>query len=207
MPFWDDWRQYADDELGSLTLSYLFTPINDTLFPVGQLLDSLAFRLFGAHAVAYQLLSLVAVMGSILWLIWQLLQQMALPPLVRAVAFCFTLPMLQPDSYWGLQNLAYHQALPLIAVLAVVYLAQRHVVTWSSYVAVGLLGFFAGLSYISGAFAMVALSVVLFCYGGGSRRLAWALALPALLCTLAQLWVIFFYQQGLHVDEYPMAFP
>lgn len=211
LPFWDDWRQYGSNDLGSFKLSYLFTPVNDTLYPVGKFLDSLALRSFGAHAVAYQLLSLVAVLGALLWLIWQLLGLSEAPRLVRALAFCFTLPMLQPDSYWGLQNLAYHQTLPLIAVLAILYLVLRLQTaadnSWPTYIGIGLLGFLSGFSYISGAFAIVGLSAVLLLYGGNYRRYGWALVVPAVICLLAQLWVIIFYQKGMHLAEYGMAYP
>jgi hypothetical protein len=62
--------------------------------------------------------------------------------------------MLQSGSYWGEQNLAYHQALPLVALLAA---------AWCNFAArgsgagrlsgVALLGLLAGLAYVSGAIA------------------------------------------------------
>lgn len=75
IPFWDDWRQYDSGDLGNLSLAYLFTPANDTLYPVGRLLDSLAVRLLDGHSVAYQLISLVAVLGGLLALQWRLLSR------------------------------------------------------------------------------------------------------------------------------------
>lgn len=209
LPFWDDWRQYNSSYLGSFDLRYLFTPVNDTLYPVGQWLDSMAFRWLGGHAVAYQLLSLIGVLGGLLYLIWRLLGLMTSSPLLRALAFSFTLPLLQPESYWGLQNLAYHQALPLLAVLWVLWLCvnpntatRRMTLVYSA-----ALSLLAGLSYISGAFAMLVLAVVLWWVTPQSRRLAIAIFIPALLTTLAQTWVIVFYQQGMHLSQYPMTMP
>lgn len=209
LPFWDDWRQYNSGFLGSLDLGYLFTPVNDTLYPVGQWLDSIAFRWLGGHAVTYQLLSLIGILGGLLYLIWRLLGLMTQSQWLRALAFSFTLPLLQPGSYWGLQNLAYHQALPLLAVMWVLWLClnPKTAHRLSTLIAVAALSLIAGLSYISGAFAMLMLSLVLWCVSPQSRRLAVAVFIPALLTTLVQAWVIVFYQQGMHLSQYPMTMP
>src|SRR5690554_3941464 len=66
VPFWDDWRAYHSGGLGDFGLSYLFTPANDTLYPVGRVLDSAAQRWLHGHSIAYQLLSLVAIQGALL---------------------------------------------------------------------------------------------------------------------------------------------
>lgn len=215
IPFWDDWRQYDSGDLGNLSLAYLFTPANDTLYPVGRLLDSLAVRLLDGHSVAYQLISLVAVLGGLLALQWRLLSLCVESPLLRALAFSFTLPMLQADSYWGLQNLAFHQAIPLLCVLGILLVTLS--ASWNTTRAVvtaGVLSAVSGLTYVSGAFAVLGLGAVLLaasrCLHIGRARMkavAWAALLPGLLCTLAQVGVIALVQEGVHRPDTAMAFP
>lgn len=216
LPLWDDWRTYRNGTAGSLAPAYLFAPENDTLYPVGKALDALAFRFLDGNTVAYQLLSMLAVLGLLLALQWRLLRASLGDRLPAASAFVLTLFMLQPETYWGLQNLAFHQAIPLVCCLAalVVVLGARWQRGWSV-AALVLLALLAGFSYISGAFAMLAVALVLLLAAPFIQpaerapllRGGLALALPAAAATLAQIWVIAVVQRGTHLAEVPLALP
>ncbi len=160
LPWFDDWRGYAAGTIDSLELDYLFQPMNDTMSPVGLALDALAQRFLDGNSVAYQFLSMVTVLGSLLVLQWKLLSRVMDSRLQVAVCFLFTILMLQPDSYWGLENLAYYQALPLVFILCAMLLMSGPVPGsgWRG-PAAGLLGLLAGFAYISGAFGAFAVGV------------------------------------------------
>ena len=127
IPWFDDWRGYAEGTIDSLDLRYLFRPVNDTMSPVGLALDALAQRYLDGNSVAYQFVSMVTVLGSLLALQWKLLNRALGNTLHAAVCFTVTLLMLQPGSYWGLDNLAYVQALPLVFILWALMLLSRPV--------------------------------------------------------------------------------
>ena len=196
LPFYDDWRAYATGQIDSLDLSYLFTGLNDTMAPVGFALDAIAQRTLNGNSVAYQLLSMLTVLGLLLLLQWKLLNR-ALGNRVQAAAcFIFTLLMLQPGSYWGRENLAYHQALPLVFLLAALWLVTlsnwRNLWRLPAILALGLL---AGFTYISGAFgtlaaAMGLLTVAFLALPAGKRKRivqgAGALALAGIAASATQ---------------------
>lgn len=216
IPFKDDWRDYDSGNMGSVDLRYLFKSANDTLYPVGKALDSLAYRYLDGNAVAYQFISMISVLGLLLLLQWRLLLLALNDRLMAASAFSLTLLMLQPDTYWGYQNMAYHQAIPLLASLASVYVVLRG--NWRSrwgVPALLILGLISGFSYISGAFAILALSITFLLlhklidpteckplFVGGLSLLA-----VGLISTLAQLWVIIVVQKGTSRPKAPMAWP
>lgn len=216
IPVYDDWRQYNANDMGRLDLAYLFTPHNDTLYTFGLLLDSLAFRFLDGNAVAYQLLSIVFVLGGMLALQWRLISFCTKNKSIQVIAFSFTLLMLQPDTYWGWQNLAYHQAIPLLCVLAILFLTLSE--KWNSKIslpAIFLLGLVSGLSYISGAFATITLSAVfLLSFKFTNSKIkpqilksGSTLIIPAIATCMAQLWVIIKVQHGTHRADAPMAYP
>ncbi|WP_454846336.1 hypothetical protein [Pseudomonas farris] len=216
IPVYDDWRQYNANDMGRLDLSYLFTPHNDTLYTFGLLLDSLAFRFLDGNTIAYQFLSIILVLGGMLALQWKLITICIKHKNIQAISFSFTLLMLQPDTYWGWQNLAYHQAIPLICTLAILVLtlSERGNSKYST-PTIFLLGLVSGLSYISGAFATFTLcAVFLLCYSFTNSTIkpqllksAFALLLPAIATCAAQLWVIVKVQHGTHRADAPMAYP
>jgi hypothetical protein len=160
LPWVDDWRGYADGNIDSLSLRYLFRAVNDTLCPVGFALDALAQRYLGGNSIAYQFLSMLVVLGGLLLLQWKLLLKFLENRFQAAVCFVFTLLMLQPDSYWGYENLAYAQALPLVFMLAALMLIFSEGRWWHGLL-IFVLGLLAGFSYISGAIALLASSLVL----------------------------------------------
>lgn len=216
MPYMDDWRAYQTGKAGSFDLAYLFKPSNDTLYPVGLFLDSLAQRVLGGNSVAYQLISLTVVLGSLLLLQWRLLRSVLPDRLLAACAFSATLFMLQPNSYWGLQDMAYHQAVPLVMVLFALHVVL--VDRWHAWLSPALLlasGAIAGLIYISGAFAILATGVALMLAalllrGQATPPLArgglW-LTVVGMATSLPQLWVIVIFQKGTHRADAPMAWP
>ena len=157
LPFYDDWRAYSTGQIDSLDPSYLFMGINDTMAPVGFALDAIAQRALDGNSVAYQLLSMTTVLGLLLLLQWKLLKAALGDTIQAGACFVFTLLMLQPGSYWGRENLAYHQALPLVFLLASLWLivASPSNNRWRLPAIFGL-GIVAGFTYISGAFGELA---------------------------------------------------
>jgi hypothetical protein len=217
LPIADDWRQYLRGTAGSLAIQHLFKPSNDTLYPIGVALDALALRYLGGNAVAYQFLSMVFVLGSLLLLQWSLLLRVLQDRLLASACFSLTVLMLQPGSYWGLQSMAYHQALPLVCLLSVLYivLRSRWPVVWRI-PAIASLGLVSGLSYISGAFSTLAASIILLAVGlcriPLNRRIlvcdGVSLLVPGVITTALQAWVIISVQHGqVHREDAPWALP
>ena len=216
LPFYDDIRPFVTRSATSLDPRVLFTPTNDTLYPVGMALDALAQRYLNGNAVAYQFISMMCLLGGLLWMQWRLLTTALEDRLLAAAAFSSTLLMLWPESYWGLQSLAYHHGLPiffLVGVLTIVLTTKWS--AWWGMPAVFLLGLLAGLAYISGAFATLAAAIVLV----GLSFLLWprfpalrsgglALLAAGAITVCAQLWVIVFFQHGrIHDPAAPWAWP
>lgn len=176
MPWFDDWRGYADGTIGSLDPRYLFRPLNDTMAPLGFALDALAQRFLDGNSVAYQFLSMVTVLGALLLLQWKLLLRTLENRFLASLCFAFTLFMLQPDSYWGRENLAYHQCLPLVFILWAVWImvcTERG--RWWHGPALLVLGLLSGFTYISGAFGAFTAGATLLlvakvCYRGEPGR-------------------------------------
>ncbi|MDD2547665.1 MAG: hypothetical protein PHI55_15490 [Burkholderiaceae bacterium] len=171
MPWFDDWRAFSDGTLGRLDPVVWFRPVNDTLAPVGFALDTLAQRALGGHSVLYQFLSMLTVLGSLLCLQWTLLRRLLGDAGRAALCFVWTLPMLQPGSYWGLENMAYHQALPLVFLFAALnwMVAHPQPRRWHG-PAVLALGLWAGGTYISGAFGVLSAALALAAGGVWARR-------------------------------------
>ena len=218
MPWFDDWRGYAEGNIGSFNPSYLFRAVNDTLAPVGFALDAVAQHLLDGNSVPYQFLSMTVVLGSLLLLQWTLLHKILGSKFLAAVCFSFTVLMLQPGSYWGLENLAYHQALPLVFILTAMWIIVCSDVNraWQ-FVAVPLLGTVAGLTYISGAFAVLTAGTTLVgvaasCHTGTTRRRMMGAAalftLAGALTSGAQFYLslLKFHSAGTHAGI-PMALP
>lgn len=215
LPVEDDWRSYLLRGAGSFRLDYLFKPSNDTLFPAGLTLDSIAQCLFNGNAIIYQFLSMLSVLGLLLFLQWRLLLISTRDRFLAASAFGLTLLMLQPGSYWGYQSLAYHHAIPLVCGLGAIYTAVgtawKPWKTWFLFA----LGTISGLSYISGAFSILVIGTVLFLMGrfiDPSQRKplvhgGLSLAAAGFLTALPQLWVIVFFQKGMHLPGTSMAYP
>lgn len=153
LPFLDDWRAYHKGVARSLHLRDLLEPANNTIAPVGLALDALAQRGLGGNPIAYQSLTMLGVLGGLLWLQWRLLGWALGDPVRQACVFVLTVFMLQSGSYWGEQNLAFHQGLPLLFLLGATWLnfaaTLRHDPLRLG--AMFVLGFLAGLSYVSGA--------------------------------------------------------
>jgi putative flippase GtrA len=218
LPFFDDWRGYDSGDIDSFDLPYLFRPVNDTLTPIGFALDALAQRLIDGNSVLYQLFSMLAVLGTLLLLQWKLLRSTLGDPWRTALCFVFTLLMLQPGSYWGRENLAYQQALPIVLILAALWVTTA--LPWRdrwNVPIVFLLGLLAGFSYISGAFgalaagvAVIAIALVPRNLAGRARTLRAGASLA--VAGAAVSWAQFYYaiapqKGGTHQSGKPLALP
>lgn len=160
LPNYDDWRFLDNENLGKFSLPRLLTIGGGTLAPVGYFLDDLAQKFLHGNSVAYQALSYLGVMGALLALQWSILRRILRDFALCAVCFSLTLFMLQPGSYWGAQNLAYHQALPLIFLLGIIRLMLADsLLDRYKQPLVFVFGVFAGIAYISGAFAILVTGV------------------------------------------------
>ncbi|RYZ88617.1 MAG: hypothetical protein EOP04_08945 [Proteobacteria bacterium] len=212
----DDWREYNTRMLGSYDLSYLFISANDTLYPVGKFLDSLAYRTLNGNTIAYQFVSMIFVLGLLLYFQWKLLILAVKDRLLASCAFVFTLLMLQPDSYWGLQNMAFHQGLPVVGILASIFILVRP--KWNPLWALPslfVIGILSGFSYISGAFSILTVSLVwlfaaFFTKALERKRLLYSglsLLVAGLITSAAQFWVIAVKQHGTHRPDAPMGYP
>src|SRR5690348_150705 len=71
LPFLDDFRDYFRETAGSFSIDHLFNSANDTLYPIGKILDSTAQHLLNGNSVAYQFLSMSIVLGLLLWFQWK----------------------------------------------------------------------------------------------------------------------------------------
>ena len=215
LPFLDDWREFVTGNAGSFRIHSLFKPSNDTLYPVGKILDNLFVTLLDSNVIAYQFLSLTIVLGSLLYLQYYLLRKSIGNDYVIAASFASLVFMLQPGGYWGLQYVAYHQAIPLVCVCSILALASQETAWWRLSL-IALLTLIAGFTYISGAFAMTVLAVVfLFRFRINGRKLRTSLMRAGLvvgtvgiLPLAAQLWVITIAQHGnIHTPEAKWVLP
>ncbi|WP_256601467.1 MULTISPECIES: hypothetical protein [unclassified Pseudomonas] len=214
LPYLDDIRPYYTETAGSLRLRDLFTASNDTLYPLGMALDSIAFRLIGGNSIAYQAISMVVVIGGILACVWKLLVYCLKDKFLAAASFSTLLLMLQPDSYWGLQNMAYHQALPILFILIATLIGTTAIDIRIKCALGALLSLASGLAYISGAFAFLAFSLAMLareCVAVGRTRQGIALSvsmlIPSIMTSALQGWVVVGIQHGVHRADTKMAFP
>lgn len=153
-PFADDWLGLAIAKKNDYDFSYIFRAIAGTIAPVGYTVDYLAQRFIGGNSIGYQLFSLITVLGGILFLQWRLLKTALIDNLRASICFSLCIFTLQPGSYWGAIDFAYHQALPVLFMLAALVVIFKDSRTNSGMILlVFTLGLLSGLSYISGAFA------------------------------------------------------
>lgn len=215
LPLLDDIRQYASGGAGRMDWDYIMYPANDTLYPVGLIFDALAFRFLDGNTIAYQAISMVLVLGGILFFQWRLLTICTSSATVRAIAFACTTFILQPDSYWGWQNMAFHQAVPVLCSLWIVYLVLSKQDYRTSASWIFLISTVSGFTYTSGAFANLALLIGLCIFNlslkkNDSLKLRYsaiAMLLPTVVSVAAQLWVLIWVQHGTHRPDAPMAYP
>lgn len=216
LPFFDDWRHFIDGTISSVALGDLFHPFNDTIYATGKLLDALAVRFLAYNGIVYQLVTMLLCIGLLLYLQHRLLFR-SLPWRAAALGMIACVFMIQPYTYWGIQNFAYHQVLPLMAVmsgLALMLLTRVPNPVLAFLVAV--LSLLGGFAYISGAVIVTTTACVLFLLSLGTdntaaRRLRFAgygFAIGALCSLPAQLWVIIVVQGGnTHHHSIPWTYP
>ena len=216
LPTADDWRAYLDRSVATLDLGYLFTARNDTLYPVGQVLDGIANLTLGGNSVVYQLLSMLFVLGSLLAMQWTLLRLAFGDLLHTAIPFSLCGLMLLSGSYWGGPNVAYHQAVPLVAIMAALVLALRSIEPRPWMIAAGFgLGIIAGFTYISGAVGSVAAGGVMVCIGLVGRhpsrrrvlRVGAGLLAAGIVTTFAQVLAVRALQGDDSMAGNPLTFP
>ena len=199
VPAFDDWRQYIRGWEGSFDPAELFEASNGTVSAVGRAIDSVVYVAIAGNVVVYELLSMVALLGAILFLQWRLLRQAVRDVLAFAAVFLLTLASLRTGTLWGHATMAFQQGLPIVLILTATWLVLKERPSGRiGPVLVLILGLVAGLTYISGAFAATAVSVVLLlaAYLGpdpGRRLLHGGSALLAagLITILIQLVLVF----------------
>lgn len=189
LPFFDDWRGYYFGNIDSLSLSYLFAPVNDTLAPIGLALDASVQRFLNGNSILYQALSMLLVLGLLVWSQARLIVNILAPNSIVFACLLSLLLALQTGSYWGRENLAYHQALPVLALSLALLLLWSRVKPWLVFTLSALLGLIAGLSYISGALAGVAAGACLTMFGFLQRRIVRSSQLPHLPLSMPIGWL------------------
>ena len=218
LPFLDDWTDYYYQRALSLQFSHLFARGNDTLYPVGRVLDAAAQYTLDGNSVAYQLCSMFVLLGGILYLQWKLLSLVTGDWFVAACAFTFSVLIIEPYTYWGLQNEAYIQGVPILCIMATVYIALKpNLNSPAKVVLAALLTLIGGLSYISGAAASIGVAGILIVFAMKDkeepRRIHLFLVgattmIVGAACLLVQSLDIILYQGGeLHRPDAHWSFP
>ncbi|QXX76656.1 hypothetical protein MHY1_p00178 (plasmid) [Methylovirgula sp. HY1] len=223
LPFLDDWSDYYFQTATSFSLAHLFAKGNDTIFPIGRALDVFAQIVLHGNSIAYQFISMICVLGFFLFIQWRLLCSTFNNRLIAASLFCFSIFMLEPYTYWGLQNNAYIQAIPFMGVMATIYVFiyifnRRDGGPWWVIPSVFMLGLVTGLAYVSGPLIEIAVAIVFFCTTLLRRdperripiliRAGLALLAAAIGTAILQIGVILFLQKGaLHRPDAHWTFP
>ena len=160
VPWADEWRPYIQHSAGSFSLPYLFEPENNTLYPVGKVLDALAQRLLNGNVVAYELVSMIALLLTLLAIQSWLVERATSIWLVRAIAGGLMFFMFRAGTYWGTSDGAYQLGIPIVCVLAIIAVASASsAISPVRLASIAVLAGVAGLTHISGAFSDVALAL------------------------------------------------
>jgi hypothetical protein len=200
VPAFDDWRQYVRGWVGSFDPADLFEPSNGTVSAVGRAIDAAVYVLIGGSVPTYELVSMLATLGALLFLQWTLLRRAIADPLLVASAFLLTLASLRAGTLWGHATMAFQQGVPIIVVLGCAWIVLRgREPGWATWTILVVLGILAGLTYISGAFAATAVALVLLVASrlvdrGDRRRLrrgGTALLAAGVATMIVQLWLVF----------------
>ena len=179
VPWADEWRPYLQHQAGSLSLPYLFEPENNTLYPVGKVLDALAQRLLNGNVVAYELVSMIALLLTLLAIQSWLARRATSIWRARAIAGGLMLFMFRAGTLWGTSDGAYQFGIPIVCVLAIIAVASAtSAISPVRLAAIAALAAVAGLTHISGAFADLAL-VLAFLLIAALAAPAWRKALGA----------------------------
>ncbi|CDZ77126.1 hypothetical protein BN59_01408 [Legionella massiliensis] len=207
IPVADEWGDYINGTLNSFNPRILFNTVNDTMSPLYRIFNALSYYYLDANSIAYQLISMIVVLGAFLFLQWKLLSLVLPNQLIRASTFSLSLLILQPDTYWGGTNGAFIQAVPLIFNLAILYIVMRE--PWRAslnYSIIFISGLLSGFSYISGAFGSLTQSLLFILIsrfmnkndGKFMLNAGLVLLIPAVVSVLAQLWILLGVQHGVH---------
>ena len=200
LPENDDWEPFYHATVGSFSLRALFARGNDSIFPVGRALDAIAQRALLGNSIAYQFLTMVCLLGGILVLQWKLLSHLIADHIVRRCAFGLSSLSLIQYTYWGQQNNAYIQGIPVLCMIAIIYvIVCLPIKDVTTYLIVGVLSAISGMTYVSGAIGFIPLGTVLLIFGRarGATRLTgsgFVVLTTSTLCTIIQLSFIYAYQ-------------
>jgi hypothetical protein len=218
LPCSDDWADYVEEDATSVSFGHLFAPGNDTFYPVGRALDSFAQINLRGNSVVYQLISMLLILGTILGFQWHMLRFATKDKFIASCAFVFAIFSIQPNSYWGFQNNAYIQGIPILCLCAILYLLTLDTISWRlRFFGIVASALISGLSYISGAAAEIGISAVMIGYSiknVGSPRshelryAGFTLLAVGVLCILIHGSEIVFRQGGaLHRADASLALP
>lgn len=177
LPNLDDWRYFLPGAMNWNDKFAPLTPINDTISAFPILFDQLIFRVFDYNFKYIRV-------SSFFWLLAYLMVIFKISSLEKNSlfsGFCVLSAalVLRVGGYWDYPTyIAYHQALPLICCVFVIYLVGRSEYLECSLkgfqlVLISLSGLVAGLSYISGAVSVVILGMAylfLACFCENSSR-------------------------------------
>lgn len=164
IPFYDDWRLLYTGEAGSFSPKVLFTHANDTLYATGRILDAFSFHILKYNNIAYQLISMIFVLSGLVWIKYKLLIYFTADKLLLSLSIMLMLFMLQAGTYWGFQSIAYHQALPLLSILSILYIIITKPIKngYKKNIIILAVGLFGGLAYISGAVSLFVMTIWLY---------------------------------------------
>ena len=162
LPNMDDWRYFSPGVMNWDEGFSPFTPINDTISAVPFLLDQIIFRAIGYDFRSARLLSFGWV-ALYLWLVLKI-SNLISDKVFASVSILLAIFALRVGGYWDYPTyIAYHQALPLIFCIGIIYLTAKRFFDDEKakrfhLFGIAALAMFACLSYISGAVAVLALA-------------------------------------------------
>ena len=203
LPYWDDWNEFIKGTAGSFELKNLFKSSNDTLYPVGKILDNLFILYLKSNVISYKLLSSSITLIAILYIQYTLLKTTISKNYILAASLLSLVFIAQPNSYWRGQFVAYHQIIPVVCVLTILLCVLKPRALWRD-IALFALTIVAGFSYVSGAFASMALAFVFLMRLGivdkvlrsNLLRTGCIVGSASLLAVIMQLQVILVHQNG-----------
>jgi hypothetical protein len=163
LPIYDDWGMYIfhNENAAMLDPRILFMPLNDTLLPVVRFLDAINVWALAGDNVLYQLITFTFLMGSLLVFNVLLIRKFSGDWITFSIPTVGLVLMMQPGIFWGMQSMAYHQAIPQLALTAAIYvLSCSQLSRLMAVCLIALLGIFSGFSYIFGALLNAAVALI-----------------------------------------------
>lgn len=179
-PFLDDFRYYANPPHAlpdSLSLSWLTQVANDTLSVVGFFIDYLILKITNGNFLIISVFSYFFILGFILAILGRIINNIVEDVFIKSLCILLMLFILTVGSYWGYQNIAYHQLLPILfGLLLLLFFQEKKIKPLKCSIFITLvvsivLSMFTSLSYISGPFVVLSFSgVALLFYYLNTRK-------------------------------------